>query len=129
VTTIDAGNWAAVVDAAHLTGMARQLALNCSPAGFQDGVLRLHFDEAAAHQRTRATEDKLVQALSQHLGREVRVLFQAPDAEVVTPARQRTLAEQDKAARAAAAFADDPTVKGLRERFGAEIDTAGKPTH
>jgi hypothetical protein len=40
------------------------------------------------------------------------------------------MAEQDKAVRAAAAFEDDAAVKGLRERFGAEIDAASvKPTN
>jgi hypothetical protein len=32
------------------------------------------------------------------------------------------MAEQDKTVRAAAAFENDATVKGLRERFGAEVD-------
>ncbi len=40
------------------------------------------------------------------------------------------MAEQDKALQAAAAFEEDPAVKGLRERFGAEVDAASvKPTN
>ena len=47
-----------------------------------------------------------------------------------TPARQRALDEQDRAVRAAAAFEADATVKGLRERFGAEVDAASvKPAN
>ena len=43
---------------------------------------------------------------------------------------QRALAERDKAERAAAAFEADPTVKGLRERFGADVDAASvKPAN
>ena len=40
------------------------------------------------------------------------------------------MAEQDKAVRATAAFEQDPAVKSLRERFGAEVDAASvKPTN
>jgi len=40
------------------------------------------------------------------------------------------MAEQDKALRAAAAFEQDAAVKGLQERFGAEVDAASvKPTN
>jgi len=49
---------------------------------------------------------------------------------LTTPARQRALDEQDKIVRAAAAFEADPAVKGLRERFGADVDTASvKPVN
>jgi DNA polymerase-3 subunit gamma/tau len=126
--TIDAGNWAAVVDAAGLSGMVRQFALNCAPAGFADDLLRLQVDPAAADRRSKTTDDKLAQALSAHVGRQIRVSFENSESALITPARRRVLAEQDRTARAAAAFEEDATVKGLRERFGAEIDaTSIKP--
>src|SRR5271165_945699 len=74
LTTIDAANWPAVVDATALSGMVRQLALNCVPASFENNVLTLQLDQAATDRRTRPIEDKLVQALSKYLGREIRVL-------------------------------------------------------
>ncbi len=122
--TIEAGNWAAVVDAAALSGMVRQFALNCVPASFENDVLVLQLDPAAADRRSRPIEDKFVQALSNYLGREIRVVFETAEAALVTPARLRALAEQDKTLRAAAAFEEDATVKGLRERFGADVDAA-----
>ncbi len=130
LTSIDAGNWPLVVEAANLSGMARQLALNCVPASFQNDVLTLQLDQAAADRRTRPLEEKLVQGLSKYLGRDIRVTFVTAEAELVTPARSRALAEQDKVMRAAAAFEADPTVKGLRERFGADVDLASvKPAN
>jgi hypothetical protein len=54
----------------------------------------------------------------------MRILIETSDASLATPARQRAVAEQDRAAHALAAFQEDATVKGLRERFGAEIDAA-----
>jgi DNA polymerase-3 subunit gamma/tau len=75
-------------------------------------------------------DDKLVQSLSAYLGREIRIAFESADPSLVTPARRRAMAEQDKTSRAAAAFEEDPAVKTLRQRFGAEVDPASvKPTN
>ena len=122
--TIDARDWPRIVEAAGLSGMARQFALNCVPSSFADDVLHLRMDAAAADRRTRQVEERLVQALGRHVGRPIRVSFEVAESDLATPARQRQRAEQDRVAGAVAAFADDPAVKGLRERFGAEIDIA-----
>jgi DNA polymerase-3 subunit gamma/tau len=130
LTSIDAGNWPAVVEAANLSGMVRQFALNCVPASFEHGVLALKLDQATADRRTRPIEDKLLLGLSKYLGRDIRLTFETAQSALVTPARQRLLQEQDKAVRAAAAFEADPAVKGLRERFGADVDLASvKPAN
>ena len=122
--SIDAANWPAIVDAAQLSGMARQFALNCVPASFEHGLLRLRLDAAAADRRTKQIEEKMLQALSKYFGQEIRLSVETADNGLVTPARQRSLAEQNKMTAAAAAFDEDPTVKGLRERFGADVDAA-----
>jgi DNA polymerase-3 subunit gamma/tau len=130
LTSIDAGNWPSVVEAANLSGMVRQFALNCVPATFEHDLLTLNLDQATADRRTRLMEDKFVQGLSKYLGRDIRITFETAQSVLATPARQRALAEQDKAVRAAAAFEADPTVKGLRERFGADVDAASvKPAN
>ena len=122
--SIDAANWPAVVESANLSGMVRQLALNSSPGAFENNVLTLKLDQATADRRTKMIDDKLAQGLSKYLGREIRIVFETAQSSLVTPARQRTLAEQDKALLAASAFEADPAVKGLRERFGADVDLA-----
>jgi len=130
LTSIDASNWPAVVEAANLSGMVRQFALNCVPATFEHGVLALKLDQAAADRRTRPIEDKLLLGLSKYLGRDIRLTFETTQSALATPARQRLQQEQDKAVRAAAAFEADPAVKGLRERFGADVDLASvKPAN
>ena len=70
---VDAANWPTVVEAASLTGMVRQYALNCVPAKFENDVLILRMDAAVADRRTRAIDEKLIQGLSKYLGREIRV--------------------------------------------------------
>ena len=127
---IDARTWPAVVEAANLSGMVRQFALNCVPASFENDVLSLRLDQAVAERRARPIEDKLLQGLSKYLGRDIRIVFDVADGALATPARQRAVAEQDRVSRAAASFEQDPAVKGLRERFGAEVDAASvKPTN
>jgi DNA polymerase III subunit gamma/tau len=130
LTSIDAANWPAVVEAAGLSGMVRQLALNCLPSRFENNLLTLQLDQAASDRRTRPIEEKLVQGLSKYLGRDIRIAFETAESALNSPARQRVQAEQDKIARAASAFEADPAVKGLRERFGADVDAASvKPTN
>ncbi|MGA2709786.1 MAG: DNA polymerase III subunit gamma/tau [Steroidobacteraceae bacterium] len=123
-TTIDASNWHSVVDAAQLTGMVRQLALNCVPASFDGGLLSLRLDAAAADRRTKQIEEKLLLALEKYLSKDIRLSIETAGSGLATPARQRAIAEQDRTSIAATAFEDDAAVKGLRERFGAEIDVA-----
>jgi DNA polymerase-3 subunit gamma/tau len=130
LTSIDANNWPAVVEAANMSGMVRQFALNCVPARFEQDVLALQIDQATADRRTRPIEDKLVQGLSKYLGRDIRIVYETAQSALATPARQRAQAEQDRVTRAAAAFEADPAVKGLRERFGADVDLASvKPAN
>jgi DNA polymerase-3 subunit gamma/tau len=130
LATIDAANWPAVVEASGLSGMVRQFALNCLPAGFERNLLTLKLDQAASDRRTRPFEEKLAQGLSKYLGREIRVAFEISESGLNSPARQRVQAEQDRVARAASAFEADPAVKGLRERFGADVDASSvKPTN
>jgi DNA polymerase III subunit gamma/tau len=128
--SIDAASWPRIVEGASLSGMVRQFALNCVPASFERDVLTLRLDELVDARRSRAIEDKLLQALTKYLGRAIRLIFELSQSELATPARQRALADQDKVARAAAAFEADPVVKGLQERFGAAVDSASvKPAN
>ncbi len=121
--SIDAENWLSVVEAAGLGGMVRQLAFNCVPASYDNAVLVLRLDAAADSRRSKPIEDKLAQGLSRYMGRDIRVVFEVSDG-LATPARQRAQADQERTLKAAAAFEQDPAVKGLKERFGAEVDLA-----
>ena len=130
LVSVDVANWPALVEAAALSGMVRQFALNCVPAGFENDVLTLRIEPAAADRRTKPIDEKLVQGLSRYFTRDIRVVFEISEAELASPARQRALAEQERIARAASAFESDPVVKGLRERFGADVDAGSvKPAN
>jgi DNA polymerase III subunit gamma/tau len=130
LVSVDAANWPVLVEAAGLSGMVRQFALNCVPASFENDVLTLKIGQATADRRNKVTDEKLAQGLSKYFTRDIRVLFEISEAELASPARQRALAEQERVARAATAFESDPAVKGLRERFGADVDAGSiKPAN
>jgi uncharacterized protein YcbX len=92
------------------------------PGAFDGAVLNLQLDAAATDRRTRQIEDKLAQGLSKYFGRDIRLNFESHQSGLNTPARQRSQEEQDRANQAVASFEQDSAVRGLRERFGAEID-------
>jgi DNA polymerase III subunit gamma/tau len=121
-TSIDATSWPGILDAAQVSGMVRQFALNCVPSSFDGNVLNLQLDAATIDRRTRQIDEKLAQGLSKYFGRDIRLNFETQSAALATPARQRTQDEQARLTQAVAAFEQDPAVRGLRERFGAEAD-------
>jgi hypothetical protein len=64
------------------------------------------------------------------LGSDIRLAVETAESDLNSPARQRVQAEQERVARAASAFESDPAVKGLRERFGADVDASSvKPSN
>ncbi len=93
---VDASTWPAVVEAAGLTGMVRQFALNCVPASLANGVLVLRLDEAVDGRRSRQVEEKLTQGLARYLGRDMRIVFEVTGGNLPTPARQRLAADRTR---------------------------------
>ena len=89
VRTIDAAGWPAVVDAAALSGMVRQFALNCVPASFERDVLSCSSIAAVDGAPARQIEEKLLQGLAKYLGRDIRIVFEVCEPGLATPARQR----------------------------------------
>jgi DNA polymerase-3 subunit gamma/tau len=78
--------------------------------------------------RTPQIEERLAQALSRQRGAPTRVILErdeapadaAPEA-ADTPARREARAAEAELATARAALEADPTVRALRERFGASV--------
>jgi DNA polymerase-3 subunit gamma/tau len=113
--------WAATVALLDLQGAARQLAANTSFVARDRSVLRLTIEPRQQLLRTPATQEKLAQALSRHFGEPVRVEIEvaAGSAETLADLEQRAAAAQLAATRES--LEQDPTVKALKERFGATL--------
>jgi DNA polymerase-3 subunit gamma/tau len=97
------------------------LASNCLLIGRQGAVVRLALDARNKHMRTPAQEEKLVQALSRHLGQPARLEFETAATDAETPALAEQRASQEDLEAARRTFDSDPGVQGLRERFGATV--------
>jgi DNA polymerase-3 subunit gamma/tau len=120
--------WPTLLHQLELTGAARQLAANCLWLGEDDGVVRLRLDRRSEPLRTPQIEERVAQALSKQRGTPTRVEIERDDgpepvatAGVDTPARIEARAAEAELAGARAALESEPTVRALRERFGATV--------
>ena len=116
------GEWSQVLAALDLDGPTRELARNCALVSRAPGLLRLMLDPHHATARTRTREEKLAQALCRHFGETLHVEFVTGEAPAETPAQAGERASQAMLAAARTAFAAEPTVQALQQRFGATMN-------
>jgi DNA polymerase-3 subunit gamma/tau len=118
---VDLADWSAVVERLGLQAAARQLASHLSYVSYQDGLLRLRLDARGEALRTRQQEERLAQAVAALVGRPVRLEFELSQDPVDTPAREAERRQRDRLEQARESLENDPTVRALRDRFGAVI--------
>ena len=121
-----AADWQELLASLEITGAARQLAANCVWVGREGDLVRLKLDRRSESLRTGATEERLAQALTRHFGAGLRLVIERDEAvqapEVAdTPARREAKAAEAQVAQARATLEADPTVRALREKFGATV--------
>jgi DNA polymerase-3 subunit gamma/tau len=114
--------WNSVLAALDLDGPTRMLALNCALIARTPGLLRLTLDPRNVGARTRAREEKLAQALSRHYGEPLHVEIVTGAASAETPAQAGERAGLEALSAARTAFAAEPTVQALQQRFGATMN-------
>ena len=117
-----ATEWSALLAALDIDGPTRMLALNCVLVAREPGVLRLRLDARNVGARTRTREEKLTQALARHYGEALHLDIAVGELGAETPAQAGERVGQEAQAAARAAFAAEPTVRALQERFGATIN-------
>jgi len=117
----DFSSWRDVVAALGLQGAARQLAAHCSFVSFENDVLCLRLDARGEALRTRQQESRLAEAVSRLAGRNVRLEFEVSAEAVDTPARAQEREQESRLEQARLALDRDPTVKALKDRFGAVV--------
>ena len=116
-----AAEWPAIVAALELGGPARALASHCALLAREGGSVKLVLDPRHAALRTPQQEEKLNQALGKYFGQRVRVEFEVRTAAQVTPAQVQQRAQEQRSDDARAALENDPTVRALKEQFGATL--------
>lgn len=119
----DSGDWSGLVQRLTLSGMAAQLAANSVCRALGDDVITLELARAHEHLATDSARDKLQQALdAQWQPRRaprlrVRIVSSVDDA----PARRAEQAAEARRQEAIQSIENDPTVRQLQERLGAEL--------
>jgi DNA polymerase III subunit gamma/tau len=114
-------DWTGMVAALELTGLARQLAAHCALVGRDGARIRLALDPRNQHVRTAAAVERLAQALCRHLGETVRVEVEVGEPPAETPARAEERQAREHLVAARESLEADPTVRALKEKFGATL--------
>ncbi len=124
-TTEPTGEWQRMITEMGLGGLVKELAAHCVFLGIEGGQFRLALLPSQAHQRNPRIESRLEQAIQDRYGKHLRLAMSVQSMETVeTPAQQRDRRAQEAQAAAVAAIESDPTVKALREKFGAVVESA-----
>ncbi|MDG4554611.1 MAG: DNA polymerase III subunit gamma/tau [Candidatus Competibacter sp.] len=115
--------WDTLVERLKLTGIAKQVAMNCALIERQGNEFRLALEPGHAQLCNKSIEDRLKVALEQQLGAPVSLRFQVGSTVEETPARQRFQQQAERQQVAAEQIARDPHVRDMQETFGARIVT------
>ncbi|MBI5462310.1 MAG: DNA polymerase III subunit gamma/tau, partial [Gammaproteobacteria bacterium] len=122
------GDWPALIEAMQLRGMVKQLAENCTLAEQNEQLVRLTLDPTHAQLNSAALEKKLAEALSAHLGRDIKLRIESGSgseggelAREETPAQQQSRLARERQQAAEQSIAADDTVRTLEETFGAQV--------
>jgi DNA polymerase III subunit gamma/tau len=114
-------DWPALIARLELSGVAEQLAANCSCLGWDGDTIRLGLDARAHALRTPAAEERLAQALARRFPGIRLNIDSGDEREPDTPARRQAREADLRFQAARAALEADPTVQTLRDRFGATV--------
>jgi DNA polymerase-3 subunit gamma/tau len=106
----DLSDWPAMVRGLKLGGVVKQLAQQSAMISFVDDLLVLKITPASKHLAEKAYQDKLCAAVSEQLGKKVRLKLEIGDTAGASV--------QD---RAIASISEDALVRGLVEQFDATI--------
>ena len=118
---LSVASWPQLVEQLDISGMTRQLAANCVLLAHEGSLLRLAIDPRQQLLQTHAGEEKLAQALTRYFGKSMRVEFAAEEPLLETPAQSELRAAGVAFDEAKAIIDCDPTVRALKDRFGATV--------
>lgn len=113
--------WEAIVNALTLTGMNRQLAINCALLDRSDDQIQLSISPNHQHLLGKNREEALAKALSDHLGQPVKLTIKQEKALADTPAELQQARDDHRLQTAQSAIESDDAVQAFKETFGAQV--------
>jgi DNA polymerase-3 subunit gamma/tau len=116
-------SWKQLCRTLGLKGMVAELAANCAIDSWEGDRLALVLSEQHSQLYKKTFEERLQKAVSDHLGKPVRLHIRvgAPPAE--TPAGEAARLQSQRRQSAVDAIEQDETVKAFKDRFGATVQT------
>jgi DNA polymerase-3 subunit gamma/tau len=112
--------WTSLVKTLPLTGMTRQMALNCSLVERRGERFMLHLEPTHEQFLSAERQEKLRSTLEEYIGRPVQLRIEVGSGGV-TPARVEAEEKAERQQAAEEAIQSDPTVQGLLDRFDGEL--------
>jgi DNA polymerase-3 subunit gamma/tau len=115
-------DWDALIHAAGITGAMRNLADHCAVKSAEPHRLELVLTRDKTDFNTDHVRSRLQRALSEHLGREIRLVIAAGEPPRPTPAEARRASESERVRVAREALEKDPTIKAVQAAFDAVLE-------
>ncbi|MGZ8187083.1 MAG: DNA polymerase III subunit gamma/tau C-terminal domain-containing protein, partial [Methylobacter sp.] len=114
-------NWVDIIAAMKINGLTRELANNCVLENINDTVCTLILDPSHKHLRRTSTEENLRKALQAYRGTPLKLVINAKQTTIDTPAVQMTKEREDKQQAAIEAINSDENIQALKEHFDARV--------
>jgi DNA polymerase-3 subunit gamma/tau len=117
----DGISWHQIALAMPLSGLAKELAQNCELRQLNETDCLLRLPPSLAHLQMKPGPDKLQQALSEYLGRSIKVRFELAQNELDTPAETVGRQRQERQDLAVASITQDTFVRDAIESLDASL--------
>jgi DNA polymerase-3 subunit gamma/tau len=114
-------DWDRVLSALNLTGMLKQLAVNCALIGRTGDTLSLLLDSSQANLRTARLEERLQQALQTYYQAPIKLVLSVGEPGGATPAQAQARVQGERQQAAVQVIQSDANVQALIETFNARI--------
>jgi len=118
----DIRDWDALIHAAGITGAMRNLADHCEIQSATPHRLELVLAKDKTNFNTDNVRNRLQKALSEHLGRDLKLVIVPGDPPRATPAEKRRAGENERIRAAREALEQDPNVKAVQAAFDAVLE-------
>ena len=117
-----ADNWAAVIAALGVGGVARQLATHCTLQAVEGQTLRLQLSPGHQPLMAGGPRDKLEAALRAVYGDAVRLRIEVTGEQADSPANREAQRREQRQSAAVQAIENDPQVRALCDMFDTRVE-------
>jgi len=114
-------DWAIIVSRLPLSGLAKELALNCELRTLDDGRCLLRLPSTKGHLQMKPAPERLQQALCEHLGRSLVLKIEVGDPSSETPAETVGRERQARQAQAEEAIEQDLFIQEAKSSLDASV--------